>query len=96
MRELSTSEQQEVSGGLFGLITAPIGGILGAAIGSIVDAGNRVAGRNSNFTGSGALLGAGIGAAVGLSPITAILGIGAGVVSIVRNGLGLKGQKTLF
>ncbi|GAA0484187.1 MULTISPECIES: hypothetical protein [Tatumella] len=86
MKELSITETTQISGGLFTLVTGPVGGLLGFTIGSIVDAGvGALKGQSLSFKTSGALLGAGIGAIVGLSPILATTGIGLGVVSIVDN-----------
>jgi len=92
MKELNTRETQQVSGGIFGLITTPIGAVMGLAIGSIVDAGCKAGNLETSFKWSGLQLGAGIGAAVGIAPITAALGIGYGVVSIVNNKKSILAQ----
>ena len=98
MKELTKSELNEVNGGLLGLglVFGGIGAALGTAIGGIVDAGTAAGGYKTNFKQSGALLGGGIGAAVGLSPILATTGIGMGVVSIVDNAKSIRGQKKGF
>ncbi len=93
MKELNTLETQQVSGGIFGIITAPIGAIMGLAIGSIVDAGCKAGNLETSFKWAGLQLGAGIGAAVGIAPITAALGIGFGVVNIVNNKNSIIAQK---
>lgn len=98
MKELTKNELNEVNGGLLGLglVFGGVGAALGTAIGGIVDAGTAAGGYKTNFKQSGALLGGGIGAAVGLSPILATTGIGMGVVSIVDNARSIRGQKKSF
>ncbi|WP_241647658.1 hypothetical protein [Rosenbergiella metrosideri] len=93
MKELTVQQSQQVSGGIFGFVTTPIGAVMGLAIGSIVDAGYKVSNIKTSFKWSGLQLGAGIGAAVGIAPITAALGIGLGVVSIVKNKNSINQQK---
>lgn len=95
MKELTTLEMNEVNGGLLGLglVFGGIGATMGTAIGGIVDAGCAVGGYKTNFKVSGAMLGGGIGAAVGLSPTLATAGIGFGVTSIVSNAKSIKEQK---
>ena len=97
MKELTTQQVNEVNGGLLGLglIFGGIGAVMGTAIGGIVDAGCKTGGYTTNFKQSGAMLGGGIGAAVGLSPILATAGIGFGVTSIVGNAKSIKAQKGL-
>ena len=97
MKELSQREINEVNGGLLGLglVFGGIGAAMGTAIGGIVDAGCKAGGYTTNFKQSGAMLGGGIGAAVGLSPILATAGIGFGVTSIVGNAKSIKAQKGL-
>ena len=92
MKELSVIESNQVSGGLFTFITGPIGALMGFTIGSIVDSGYASRNLSSGFKTSGAILGAGIGAIVGLSPILATAGIGLGVTSIVKNARSIKEQ----
>lgn len=97
MKELTTEQVNEVNGGLLGLglVFGGIGAVMGTAIGGIVDAGCKAGGYTTNFKQSGAMLGGGIGAAVGLSPILATAGIGFGVTSIVGNAKSIKAQKGL-
>ncbi|GAA0346972.1 hypothetical protein L9H26_14010 [Morganella psychrotolerans] len=92
MKALSQTELNEVSGGLILLsaLTSSYGASMGQAIGSIVDVSYKVAGKNTNFALAGATLGSGIGAAVGLSPVKAIAGIGQGVNLIIDNARILK------
>lgn len=94
MKELIIQQSQQVSGGIFGFATTPIGAVMGLAIGSIVDAAYKVSNLKTSFKWSGLQLGAGIGAAVGIAPITAALGIGFGVVSIVKNKNSIQEQKS--
>lgn len=95
MKELTTQEMNEVNGGLLGLglVFGGVGAAMGTAIGGIVDAGCAAGGYQTNFKASGAMLGGGIGAAVGLSPILATAGIGFGVTGIVDNTKSIKSQK---
>lgn len=95
MKELTVQEMNEVNGGLLGLglVFGGIGAAMGTTIGGIVDAGCAAGGYKTNFKASGAMLGGGIGAAVGLSPILATAGIGFGVTSIVGNAKSIKAQK---
>lgn len=97
MKELTIQQTNDVNGGLLGLglVFGGIGAVMGTAIGGIVDAGCKAGGYNTNFKQSGAMLGGGIGAAVGLSPILATAGIGFGVTSIVGNAKSIKAQKGL-
>ena len=94
MKELNVQQTQHVAGGVFGFITAPIGAVMGFAIGTIVDAGCQAGNLNTSFKWAGLQLGAGIGAAVGIAPVTATLGIGLGVVSLVNNKNSIEAQKT--
>lgn len=94
MKELNMNEVSHVSGGLIlGAAIGSVGAVMGTAIGGIVDAGCAAGGYKTNFKASGAMLGGGIGAAVGLSPTLATAGIGQGVVSIVNNANSIKAQK---
>ncbi|OBU06241.1 class IIb bacteriocin, lactobin A/cerein 7B family [Morganella psychrotolerans] len=97
MKELTTQQVNEVNGGLLGLglVFGGIGAVMGTAIGGIVDAGCKAGGYTTNFKQSGAMLGGGIGAAVGLSPVLATAGIGFGVTGIVGNAKSIKAQKGL-
>ncbi|HCM64186.1 MAG TPA: hypothetical protein DIT05_16835 [Morganella sp. (in: Bacteria)] len=97
MKVLSTNEVNNVSGGLIlGSIFGAVGSAMGSAIGGIVDAGCASGGYQTNFKESGSQLGHGIGAIVGLSPIMATKGIGAGVTGIVNNARSIKAQKRGF
>ena len=93
MKELSVIETNQVSGGLFTFFTGPIGATMGFAICSVVDAGCSGLNLKSNFKVSGALLGGGIAAIVGFSPILATAGIGLGVTGIVQNAISIIGQR---
>ena len=93
MKELSVIETNQVSGGLFTFLTGPVGATMGFAIGSVVDAGCASLKLTSNFKVSGALLGGGIAAIVGFSPILATAGIGMGVTGIVKNAISIIEQR---
>ncbi|MGV3344318.1 hypothetical protein ACGVWS_00760 [Enterobacteriaceae bacterium LUAb1] len=84
MKELNSLEIEQVSGaGIF----ADIGGGIGGAIGSIVDAGTSLGGLNTNAHAAAETLGKGIGNIFELNVFGAISNIGAGVVGIVGFGI---------
>ncbi|MBT0718631.1 hypothetical protein HGT71_10250 [Rosenbergiella epipactidis] len=93
MRELTVQQSQQVSGGIFGLITTPIGLAMGFTVGALVDGVFKANNLRTTFVWGGLEIGAGIGAAVGLAPLTAIAGISLGVQNIVENIKSITSQK---
>lgn len=93
MKELTVQQSQQVYGGIFGLVTTPIGLVAGFTVGALVDGVFKANNLKTNFVWSGLEIGAGIGAAVGLAPFTAITGIGLGIKNIVENIKSITSQK---
>ncbi|WP_413492270.1 hypothetical protein [Morganella psychrotolerans] len=87
MKSLSQTELNEVNGGLMLLsaLASSYGASMGQAIGSVVDMTYKTVGLNTNFGQAAAILGSGIGNAVGLSPLKAVTGISQGVNQIINN-----------
>lgn len=94
MKELNSSEVSEVSGAFLGTLLSPVGAFVGGAVGVMTDLTLASMKIKSNFTSGFALAGAGIVGAMGLSPITATLGIASGVNLIVSNGYQVIKQVT--
>lgn len=92
MRELTNNEIQQASGGLFGILIAPIGAAIGWAVGQLVDEVLAKFGFDTDYTGAGESLGAGIGALIGLSPIMTMVFMSQGIEALVNNGISIGQQ----
>ncbi|WP_034917063.1 MULTISPECIES: hypothetical protein [Erwinia] len=93
MRELTVKEIHQTSGGIFGIITAPIGAFIGFVVGELVDEALAMFGNfETNFRGAGMSLGAGIAALIGLSPIMTLVFMREGILGMVQNGLDIAQQ----
>ncbi len=75
----------DLSGYVLSIITILLGMSTGGLIGAVIDYCYRHSYQKVSFIWSGVLFGAGLGALIGGAPITALLGLGLGGISLVDN-----------